>query len=172
LEDCVNDLSKDALVMIEPKVVLHPQSYLQYGIESTSLLIEDESLNPLQSVGFQDPFWENFIRRHDRTIILNQPWLYDPYPCVKRISHSSSFELKGHQIREHPREPKPRDSRHKSYAPRVKKVLYLVNARGLKQPFKIDPLILALIRRKLNLDPRFLVPPDLDPLLPEIPGLF
>ena len=47
LEDYVNDLSKDALIMIEPKVVLHPQSYLQSGIESTSLLIEEESLNPL-----------------------------------------------------------------------------------------------------------------------------
>ena len=47
LEDCVNDLFKDAMVMIEPKVVLHPQSYLSSGAESTSLLIEEESLNPL-----------------------------------------------------------------------------------------------------------------------------
>ena len=154
--------------MIEPKVVPHPQSYLPFGIESTSLLIAEESL----SIGFQDPFWKNFIRRDDRTNILGQPWLYDPNPIVKRTSHSSSFKFKGHQIRDHPREPKPRDSSQKSYAPRVKKALYLVNARGLKQPFKIDPLILALIRRKLNLDPRFLVPANIDPLSPEIPSLF
>ena len=72
----------------------------------------------------------------------------------------------------HPREPKPKESNQKSYVLRYKKILYLANARGLKQPFKIDPLILALIRRKLNSDPRFLVPPDLDPLSTEMPGLF
>ena len=109
---------------------------------------------------------------NDRTIICDQTWLYDPNPFVKRISHYSSFEFKGRQIRDHPREPKPKDSGQKSYAPRVKKALYLVNARGMKQPLKIDSLILTLIRRKLNLDPRFLVPLDLDPLPPEIPGLF
>ena len=120
----------------------------------------------------QDPFWENFIRRDDRTIILSQPWLYDPNPTVKGTFHSPYFEFKDHQIRDHHREPKPRDSSQKSYAPKVKKSLYLINARGLKQPFKIDPLILTLIRRKLNSDPRFSVPPDLDPLSTEIPGLF
>ena len=103
---------------------------------------------------------------------MSQPWLYDPNPSVKGTFHSPYFEFQDRQIKDHPREPKPRDSSQQSYAPRVKKIIYLVNARGLKQPFKIDPLILALIRRKLNMDPRFSVPPDLDPLPPEIPGLF
>ena len=103
---------------------------------------------------------------------MNQPWLYDPNPIVKGTFHSPYFEFKDHQVRNHPREPKPRESSKKSYAPRFKKFFYLTNARGLKQPFKIDPLILTLIKRKLNSDPRFSMPPDLDPLRSEILSLF
>ena len=56
LEDYVNDISKDALVMIEPKVILHPQPYFLSEIESESLFIAKECLTPFQSIGFQDPF--------------------------------------------------------------------------------------------------------------------
>ena len=86
--------------------------------------------------------------------------------------YSPYFKIKDYQVRSHLREPKPKESNQKSYAPKYKKTLYLTNARDLKQPFKINRLILALIRRKLNSDPRFLVPPDLDPLSTEIPCLF
>ena len=98
--------------------------------------------------------------------------MYDPNSTVKGTFHSPYFELKDCQVRNHFRESKPRESNQKSYAPRYKKTLYLANARGLKQPFKINPLILALIRKKLNSYPRFLVPPDLGPLSTEIPSLF
>ena len=93
LEDCVNDISKDTLVMIESKVILHPQPYFLSRIESKSLFIAKECLTHFQSIGFQDPFWENFIRRDDRTIILSQPWLFDPNPTVKGTFHSPYFEF-------------------------------------------------------------------------------
>ena len=160
------------MIKIEPKVAIHPQPCLLSRIESKSLFIAEEYLTPLPSIGFQDPFWKNFIRRDDRTINIYQPWLYDHNPIVRETFYSYSVKFHGRQIRHHPREPKPRDSSQKSYAPRVKKSLYLTNARGLKQPFKIDLLILALIRRKSNLDPRFSIPLDLDPLSIEILGLF
>ena len=56
LEDCVNDLSRDTLIRIEPKLILHPQPCVIFGIESKSLFIAEEHLTSFQSIGFQDPF--------------------------------------------------------------------------------------------------------------------
>ena len=110
LEDCVNDLSRDTLVMIEPKVILHPQPCFLSRIESRSLFIVEECFIPFQSIRFQDPFWKNFIRRDDRIIILSQPWLYDSNPTVRGTFHSPYFEFKDCQVRSHPREPKVKKS--------------------------------------------------------------
>ena len=103
---------------------------------------------------------------------MSQHRLYDPNPTVKGTFHSLYFEFKDRQVRNHLKEPKARESNQKSYAPRYKKTLYLANVRGLKQPFKIDPLILTLIRRKLNLDPRLSIPHDLNSLSLEFLSLF
>ena len=102
-------MSSNVVSRLGLKLTLHPNPYKVSWVDTSSIVIKESCVVPLQFLTYKAKIWYDVIPMDVEHIILGRPWLYVLDVTLHGRSNSYSFMFEGKKIILNPLKPKPID---------------------------------------------------------------